>query len=153
VASLRPMTEAEYERFNKTLWEDYAQDRARNLGTSVEHERAIVAGQRESLQAEGLRAPGHHYWRVVDDAGAGFGSLWVFVQPGTDRAFIYDITIDADQRGKGLGTVTLNLLDAWARSAGVKSIGLNVFGDNAAAQELYRKQGYQVDAIQMRKLL
>jgi ribosomal protein S18 acetylase RimI-like enzyme len=153
VATLRPMTDEEYEHFNAVLWEDYAQERARNLGTSVEHEREVAATQRQALQAHGMNTPGHYYWRVVDDAGAAVGSLWVYVEPGTDRAFIYEIVIAPEQRGRGLGTTTLDLLDAWARAAGVKSIGLNVFGDNAAAQALYRKQGYQVDAILMRKLL
>jgi ribosomal protein S18 acetylase RimI-like enzyme len=147
------MTEAEYEQFNTILWEDYAQERARNLGTSIEHEREVSAQQRQSLQAQGMHTPGHHYWHVVDDAGAAVGSLWVFVEPESDRGFIYEIVINADLRGKGLGSATLDLLDAWARSAGVTSIALNVFGDNAVAQALYRKHGYAVDAVQMRKRL
>ncbi|HEV2239329.1 MAG TPA: GNAT family N-acetyltransferase [Ktedonobacterales bacterium] len=151
--TLRPMTEPEYEQYNTTAWEEYAQDRARNSGTSIEHEREVVATQRASLQAQGMRTPGHHYWHVVDDAGAVVGALWVHVALGSDRAFIYDIAIDADQRGKGLGKATLALLEAWARGQGVTSIALNVFGDNTIAQTLYRQQGYQVDALQMSKRL
>ena len=150
---LRPMTEEEYERFTADVWEEYAQERARNLGTTVAHEREVAAQQREHLQAQGMQTPGHHYWHVVDDAGTAVGRLWVHVAPGSDRAFIYDIAINPDQRGKGLGSATLDLLDAWARAAGITSIALNVFGDNAVAQALYRKHGYAVDAIQMRKRL
>jgi ribosomal protein S18 acetylase RimI-like enzyme len=147
------MTQAEFERFNATLWEEYAQDRARNQSTSIAHEREIAAEQRQVLQAQGMRTPGHHYWHVVDDGGAVAGALWVHVEPGTGRAFIYEFAINADQRGKGLGKATLDLLDAWARDEGIQRIALNVFGDNAVAQALYRKQGYQVDAIQMSKRL
>ncbi len=147
------MTEAEYERYNATFWEEYAQDRARNLGTGIEHERAVVAAQRAQLQAQGMQTPGHHYWQVADDAGAAVGSLWVWVEPGSDRAFIYDIAIAPERRGKGLGSATLDLLDAWARAAGVTSIELSVFGDNAVAQALYRKHGYRVDTIAMSKRL
>jgi ribosomal protein S18 acetylase RimI-like enzyme len=153
VPVLRPMTEPEYQRYNTVMWEDYARERARNLGTSIEHERGVAASQRQALQAQGMRAPGHHYWHVVDDTGAVVGSLWVHAEPGTNRAFIYDIVIHADQRGKGLGKATLELLDAWARGEGIQRIALNVFGDNAIAQALYRKQGYQVDTIQMSKQL
>jgi ribosomal protein S18 acetylase RimI-like enzyme len=147
------MTEEEYERFNAVLWEDYAQERARNLGTSIENERERAERQRQSLQAQGRRTPGHHYWHVVDAAGTAVGALWVYVEPGSDRAFIHEIVINPDQRGRGLGSATLDLLDAWARAAGIASIGLNVFGDNAVAQALYRKHGYATEYIQMRKRL
>jgi ribosomal protein S18 acetylase RimI-like enzyme len=153
MATLRPMTDEEFERFRVAQFEDYVQERARNSGMSIEHERAVAAKQFESLQAQGMHTPGHHYWHMVDDAGAVVGSLWVYVSPGSDSAFIYDIVIVPGQRGKGLGKTTLDLLDAWARDRGVKRIGLNVFGDNTVAQGLYRKHGYQVDAIAMHKRL
>jgi ribosomal protein S18 acetylase RimI-like enzyme len=35
----------------------------------------------------------------------------------------------------------------------VESVGLHVFGDNIAAQELYKKMGFQITGIHMKKTL
>jgi ribosomal protein S18 acetylase RimI-like enzyme len=35
----------------------------------------------------------------------------------------------------------------------VESVGLHVFGDNIAAQALYKKVGFQITDIQMKKTL
>lgn len=40
-----------------------------------------------------------------------------------------------------------------ARSNGYTSLGLNVFGPNAAARALYDSAGYEVTAVQMLKPL
>jgi ribosomal protein S18 acetylase RimI-like enzyme len=151
MVALRPMTEPEFEAYTSVMWENYAQERARNAGTPIEQERAVVAQQRAELQKDGMRTAGHHYWTVVDDAGAPVGILWVFVDPERTRAFIYDIEMRADQRGKGYGKATLDLLEAEMRPLGVKRIELSVFGDNAVAERLYRRQGYRTITTAMAK--
>ena len=88
---------------------------------------------------------------MVDDSGAAVGSLWVFVDEPKKRAFIYNIEIDAAQRGKGYGRRALELLEETLRPQGVTRIALNVFGDNAIAQALYRKIGYYTVATYMQK--
>ncbi len=35
----------------------------------------------------------------------------------------------------------------------VESVGLHVFGDNVGAQELYKKMGFRITGIQMKKSL
>ena len=39
------------------------------------------------------------------------------------------------------------------KSMNVESVELHVFGDNIAAQELYKKAGYQITGVYMRKTL
>lgn len=151
MSALRPMTEAEYTHLMSYMWEDYAQERARNFRTPVADERADAERQRTQLLQDGLNTPGHHFWTVVDDAGTVVGSLWVFIDEPKKRAFIYDIEIDAAQRGKGYGRRTLELLEESLRPQGVTRIALNVFGDNAVAHALYRKVGYYTVATYMQK--
>lgn len=149
--ALRPMTEEEYTQFMAFLEEEYPRDRSRNLGTPLEEERAGSLKQINGLLPQGFQTPGHFFWMVVDEGGATMGRLWVAVDAAKGQAFIYDIAIDEGQRGKGYGRQTLELLDAEARRLGLRRIVLNVFGDNAVAQHLYRTAGYHPVAILMRK--
>jgi ribosomal protein S18 acetylase RimI-like enzyme len=149
--ALRPMTEDEYARFRAVLDVEYPQDRARNMGTPLEEERAISQKQIEGLLPQGLRTPGHLFWTAMDEAGAPVGSLWVAVDEAKRQGFIYDIVVAPEHRGKGYGRQVLDLLDDEVRHLGLTRIVLNVFGDNAVAQNLYRTAGYQTVAITMRK--
>ncbi len=151
MVTLRPMTEAEFQHLMSYQWEEYAQERARNFRTPIEEERANAKRQTAELLKEGLNTPGHRFWTVVDDAGAAVGILWVFIDAPKRSAFIYDIAMDAAQRGKGYGRQTLAALEQELRSLGVTRIELNVFGDNAVAYRLYQSVGYWTVATHMRK--
>ena len=151
--TLRLMTDAEYEPYAATMLESYAETRARNMGTTLEEERAASEKQIGELLPNGLHTPNHYFWRAVNEAGESVGVLWVNVQPEQARAFIYDIDMDADQRGKGYGAATLAAMEAALKPMGITSVGLNVFGDNAVARRLYEKTGYEVVATNMRKTI
>jgi ribosomal protein S18 acetylase RimI-like enzyme len=149
--ALRPMTEEEFEQFKGPNMEDYAQERARNFGTPIEQERAIAADQYARFLKDGIHTTGQRLWVVTDETGAGVGQLWVGIEDAEYMAFIYFIGINADQRGKGYGAQTLDLLEAEMRPLGIRHIGLNVFSDNAVAQRLYARQGYRVTNYSMLK--
>ncbi len=71
--TLRPMTAEEYDHYADAMWEDYAHERARNLGTALEQERAVAAQQRAQLVPEGWRTPGQRFWCLLDESGARVG--------------------------------------------------------------------------------
>jgi len=149
--TLDPMTEAEYAQFDATLWTDYAAERARNLRTSVEYERESGQRQRAELLPDGMHTANHHFWNMVDaDAGV-VGKLWVFVDGEKQRAYIYDIVVDAAHRRKGYARQALAALDQFVRPLGITHIGLNVFGDNPGAKSLYEQMGYYTVATMMQK--
>lgn len=81
------------------------------------------------------------------------GYLWVGTDTSEDPAawWIWDIVIDSDQRGKGLGRRTMLLAEDYARSMGARTLGLNVFGFNTTALELYKSVGYETTSLKMRK--
>lgn len=148
--TLRPMTQAEFDEYLSRSREDYAADRARADETPLAVERVVASRQLDALLPQGLQTPNHHFWRVEAD-GAPVGILWVCVEPDQRRAFIYDIVIDAAQRGKGYGEATMRAMEAELAPRGVTHIGLNVFGHNTVARALYDKMGYRVSATYMLK--
>jgi GNAT superfamily N-acetyltransferase len=151
MVALRPMTEAEYGPYIAHLREDYAQERAKSGETPIEEERESSNTQIDGLIPQGLATPDHYFWTVMDEGGVGIGSLWVFVDPAKGRAFIYDIALAEERRGKGYGRQTLQVLESAVRPMGVRRIALNVFGKNAVARHLYDTAGYYVVATAMQK--
>ena len=68
-------------------------------------------------------------------------------------AFIWDIAIVAEYRGRGYGRAALQALEPLVRELGYDSIGLHVFGDNEVARQLYRSVGYMETDVSMQKRL
>ena len=79
------------------------------------------------------------------------GVLWVQVKDR--KAFIFDFVIDEAFRGRGYGKQSLAVMDEKLKSMGTESVTLHVFGDNVSAQELYKKMGFEITGIHMRKNL
>ncbi len=151
MVTLQPMTEDEYNVYIPHLREGYAAERAQAEDLPLDEERKAADEQIAGLLPQGLRTPDHFLWRLVAEDGARVGVLWVHVRPVERRAFIYDIELDAAQRGKGYGEAAMRALEERLRSGGITHIGLSVFGHNAVARALYDKMGYRVAATYMLK--
>jgi ribosomal protein S18 acetylase RimI-like enzyme len=65
--------------------------------------------------------------------------------------FIFDITIDEDQRGKGFGKKAMLLIEEKARELRIHKIGLHVFAWNQVARSLYEGLGYETKSLNMIK--
>ncbi|MCQ1954482.1 N-acetyltransferase [Arthrobacter sp. zg-Y238] len=105
---------------------------------------------------DGQIAPGQLVYDVValDGNGAStvVGYLWIS-QTG-DRAdawWVSDIEIHEDHRGKGYGRAAMQLAEGAAAKQGAATLGLNVFGYNTVAHDLYESLGYETVSTQMRK--
>lgn len=103
---------------------------------------------------DGSPADGHLVWDVLDQDDTAVGYLWIgpFALGGTDW-WVFDVEIDEPHRRRGHARRALELGHQAAAEHGATSIGLNVFGYNTGAQELYAALGYQVTATQMQKPL
>jgi ribosomal protein S18 acetylase RimI-like enzyme len=101
-----------------------------------------------------LKLPTQQYY-VVEDDGAVVGRLWLAEreQHGQPLLFVYDVRIDEEQRGRGLGRAAMRLAEDEARSRGLTRIELNVWGGNDVARGLYRSIGYEEVGVYMRKEL
>ncbi len=95
----------------------------------------------------------HRVFEIMAD-GDPVGSLWIGPRPqhseGVDW-WVYEIEVDEESRGKGYGRQAMLLAEREVAALGGVTLGLNVFGFNTVARELYASLGYEVTALQMRK--
>jgi ribosomal protein S18 acetylase RimI-like enzyme len=151
MVTLEPLKQTDFERFLEDEIRGYAADHVRNGNWPAEG--AIERSRKEfaTLLPEGVHSKGQYLWSIVDEENAKIGMLWVQIKDR--KAFIYDFVIDETFRGKGYGKQAMTVMDEKLKSMNVETVGLHVFGDNITAQELYKKMGYQITGIHMKKEL
>jgi ribosomal protein S18 acetylase RimI-like enzyme len=131
---------------------EYAEDHVRNGNWTAEESLERSRKEFEDLLPDGVDSRDQFLYSIFNESDDDkIGLLWVQVKD--QKAFIYDFIIDEGFRGKGYGKQALVALDEKLESLGAQSVGLHVFGDNVTAQELYRKMGYQITGIHMKKNL
>lgn len=72
---------------------------------------------------------------------------------GQLHPYVLLLYVHPDHRRRGLATALLNRAHDWAIAGGHGQISLQVFSHNQAAQALYRKLGYQDEALLMKRSL
>jgi ribosomal protein S18 acetylase RimI-like enzyme len=150
----RKMTTEGFEIYKSKLIQSYAESIAKNMKRTLEATLVLSEQQISGLLKDGVDTKDHYIYDVVALAsGETVGVLWVNDRPEDNRAFIFDIEIDAKHQGKGYGKATLAELEVLMKDMKVKTIGLNVFADNTTAFKLYEKSGYIVTNMNMQKEL
>ncbi|MDP4096115.1 GNAT family N-acetyltransferase [Paenibacillus sp. P96] len=156
--SLKPMNAVQYVSFEQWLIKDYAEDKIKAGAWTAEE--ALQRSQesiRQHLPA-GLETKDAYLYAIVlneDGTELQIGNIWFNITRHTwgTEAFLLEIVIFEEHRGKGYGRQTMAALDEEARRVGVSRIGLHVFGHNDRALHLYKAMGYTITDIQMRKEL
>jgi len=82
---------------------------------------------------------------VDGDKASGFVQLYPsFCSVDAVKIYIlYDLYVDADTRGTGLGEKLMNRATGWARENGAARLDLLTARDNVIGQSLYEKLGYK----------
>jgi ribosomal protein S18 acetylase RimI-like enzyme len=151
-ARLRPLHADEYDAFLAHSKESYARDIAEHGGTTEEFARRKSEADHARILPDGLETPGH-WILVVESAGERVGILWLAEQDvgGRRGMYIYGVEIDEAHRRRGFGRAAMLLAEEEARSRGINRMGLNVFGANEVARNLYRSLDYVETSVQMAK--
>lgn len=154
--TLEQMNEEEFREFRARSVVAFAQDKVM-AGTWTEQESLELSEQSyQKYLPEGVYTKEHYLYMIRSGAEhSKIGNVWLHVSdaPAGKQAFLYDIEIEEAYRGRGLGQATMRALDDAARALGAASIGLHVFGHNAAALHVYQKSGYVITDYQMSKKL
>ena len=150
MVKLIKMQQEDFEPYLERGIREYAADHVRNGNWSAEEAVERSKKEFEQLLPDGVNSKDQFLYSIVDEPdGNKIGLLWVQVKD--QKAFIYDFILDEAFRGKGYGKQALIAMDEKLKSMNVESVGLHVFGDNITAQELYKKMGYQITGIHMKK--
>jgi ribosomal protein S18 acetylase RimI-like enzyme len=153
---LRAMTEAEFEEYRRHAISGYAAAHVSAGSWSKEEAEERAAADTAKLLPAGLATEDMLFYMGETADGEVVGWVWLCLKsPRGDQgyAWIYDIEIVAEQRGKGHGRALLTAAEAELRVRDVPAVALNVFGPNIVAQRLYAAAGYELMSQQLRKEL
>jgi ribosomal protein S18 acetylase RimI-like enzyme len=153
--TVRPMRSGEYVAYAALRDAEYADSLSGALPRAAAEEKARK--DRSRFLPDGTDTEGHLLLVAEDDAGDVVGQAWLGLshpQTGAHEvAWLFDIHIKPEYRGRGHGRAMLDAVEETARQAGAKRLALNVFGANKVAIDLYAKAGYGVTSQQMAKPL
>ena len=98
---------------------------------------------------------------IAEDGGSAAG--WAVVYRETneiyvaseerDFAFISELYVAENVRGRGIGKALIAACEEWARVRKLSVIMIGVLGGNAQADAIYREAGYRTYYVQLRKYL
>ncbi|MEK2646180.1 GNAT family N-acetyltransferase [Bdellovibrio sp. BCCA] len=151
---LRKMSAPEFSDYMKYAISNYAAEKQKGEGHSPEDALKISQEAYARQLPQGLETPDQFLFSVIEKAtGNSVGILWIAKKFNGEKpyAFIYDIELKPDHRGKGLGKILMNLMEDEVRKLGCSSVGLHVFGHNTSAIALYEKSGFYTTNRMMKK--
>ena len=153
--TLIPMDPSDFDAYLALSIVEYADDKIRSGNWHPEEALDRSRQEFEKLLFAGLQTPDQFIYTVFDEErDQKLGMLWVNVPMAAPHreAFIFDFRIDEAFRGQGFGKKALLALDEILIRMGVESVGLHVFAFNTTALELYKRVGYEITNINMRKV-
>jgi ribosomal protein S18 acetylase RimI-like enzyme len=133
----RPMTEADMP-FVAALYASTRAEEVASTGWPPATQQAFLDHQHRAQHDHYFKVYPHGEWLIVERAGAPIGRLYLADQG--DELHLIDISLVADERGKGLGGAILDDLLADAAARG-KAIELYVEKFNPA-RRLYLRLGF-----------
>jgi len=154
MVKLIPMDPADYPAYLERGIREYAEEKVKsgNWQESEALEKSLA--EFNKLLPDGVNSKNEFIYSIVDEStDQKLGMVWVEIkmEETPRRAFGYDFIVYEPFRGKGFGKQALQALDKILISMDVESMGLHVFGHNATAFELYKKMGFEITNINMRK--
>ena len=149
------MSQVEYGDYMRVALPDYAAEKQRGENLTPEQAMKVATDSFEKLLPNGIETPDHFLFTAIDEKQTAIGTLWFAkrVDGGKPYAWIFDIVLKPEVRGRGFGKPLMSLLETEVKKVGLSSIGLHVFAHNKVAAALYEKSGFNVTNKIMRKEL
>ena len=143
--ALKPMNQDIYNNYIQNAIRQYAEEGAKS-GRNIDFADALKLANKEfnSLLPDGLKSKNQFLYIILNDENKNIGIMWFSSESnhGENEAFIYDIEIRKEYRGKGYGRESMKLLESEVKRLNLEVIGLHVFLHNEIAYSLYNKIGY-----------
>lgn len=154
MVKLTPMAQEDFAAYLERSVREYAAEHVKTGNWKESESLEKSRAEFNKLLPNGLQSKDEFVYSIVDEStGRKMGILWVEVKMDETprRAFGYDFWIAEEFRGKGFGKQALMALDEILKSKDVEFMGLHVFGHNTNAFELYKKMGFEITNVQMKK--
>ena len=154
MVKLIPMAQEDFEAYCERSIREYAAEHVRTGNWKESESLEKARAEFKKLLPNGLQSKDEFIYSIVDEStGQKMGILWVEIKMDETprRAFGYDFMLYEEFRGKGFGKQALMALDEIMKSKDVESMGLHVFGHNTNAFELYKKMGFEITNVHMKK--
>lgn len=145
---LRPLREDEFGDWDAAHRREYARGLVEHAGLAPAQAEAKVERDLRAVLPDGLATENVHVW-AAEAGGRRVGTIFLGLRGG--EAWLYDITIDEAERGRGFGRAAMLALEHETRALGFDRLALNVWGGNEVARGLYRSLGYAEDSVHMSK--
>ena len=149
---LVPMEREEFENQFKAIKDQFAQWAVQSgkskENESYEYSRKMIA----SLLPDGYDTPLNYFYRI-DEEGENAGFVWFRLTINRDlpEAEIRYLSVTESKRKRGTGLNAILKLEEILRKKGVANISLNMPGQNEISFNLFRKAGYSISEIKLRK--
>jgi ribosomal protein S18 acetylase RimI-like enzyme len=145
------LPDQDLEEWLALMWTDY-RNQLLGAGFSSEEASLNIEQNEKALFDNGVPNDDQHVFQVMDEE-VKVGSLWLATRAKHHAGlwYVYDIMIDEEFRGKGIGRSTMRAAEDYVKSQGGTMLELHVFGPNAVARGLYESLSYKTMTIGMRK--
>jgi ribosomal protein S18 acetylase RimI-like enzyme len=150
---LQNMSAAEYDFWSQRSRSSYAADKIKANGFTLEEAEKIAANDFNRLLPDGFSSKDNFLLALKDDSAEIHGFIWFCLRGAENnrKAYLCDIVIEENSRGRGFGRIAMQLLEKEVKKLGLKHIGLHVFGFNKVAIGLYESLGYEITDLVMEK--
>lgn len=150
-----PLEESDFAQFRAVVIREYAEGSVAAGRVNAEEAFEWSTRENDRLLPNGARTAGAILLKiVVGNTADPAGYIWVADEHGVgERAFVYDLYLYPDYRGRGYGTAAMRLLEPILRDHGYRFVGLHVYDNNRPAMKLYSKLGYEPQSHVLRKKL
>lgn len=146
----RQMTEEEFRPWWKAGKDDYADSFVRNGLLTEEEAHARSERDHAQLLPDDLATADNDVTAIVAE-GRRVAAIWIAHNVEPEVSFVFSVDVEPGERGRGYGRAAMLAGEQLALAAGSKRLGLNVFGHNDVAINLYTSMGYEATS-QMRSV-
>jgi len=149
---LIPKNESEKEQFLEETIKDYAKGLAKANDLNIEEAMEMSKRQIEQALYHQKETTQTKIVTIFDETiNQAVGGIWFVINTEKMTAYSYQIFVDEKHRGKGYGKAALSELHNFCKTQNIKRTSLSVFGWNTLAFDLYKKMGYEIVQIVMKK--
>ena len=146
------MSGEEFEHYIQNKRKRYADVLFENIHEQGEDPASKALKQLNALLPNGIETPNHHLFNIQREEIV-IGYVWLKIEEEKKSAFLYEIYILEEYRGKGFGTETMKHLEELLVQKEIEYFKLHVFGSNTGARKLYEELGFEIAGINMLKPL